>query len=399
MKIFHHDFAGHPFQFQLSRELARRGYEVVHAYCASLITNPQAVRNEPIKTGNLKVKDISLGEKLLKYRFIKRWFQERKYGILLTQEVKRESPDIVLSGNAPLDVQLSVFRVCKELGIKFIFWVQDLWGIGIYHILRKKIPGLGCLIGQYYITIEKILLKKSDAIILITEEFYNLVKQYGLESKKIYVIPNWAPLEEIPMLPKENEWAKKHGLNDKFCFLYSGTLGLKHNPELLVQLANHFKGDPRIQVVVISQGLGADYLRKRKKILNLRNLIIMDFQPYEQVPQVFATADVLVALLERDASIFSVPSKVLAYLCAGRPLLLAVPPENFAARIIRDHEAGLVVSPDDVRAFIEAANLLVYDSTLREYLGKNAREYAETHFNIYKIADIFEQIFKQLITN
>ena len=32
MKIFVHDYAGHPFQVDLSRELAVRGHEVNHAY-------------------------------------------------------------------------------------------------------------------------------------------------------------------------------------------------------------------------------------------------------------------------------------------------------------------------------------------------------------------------------
>ena len=35
MKIIVHDYAGHPFQVQLSRRLASRGHEVLHLYCAS----------------------------------------------------------------------------------------------------------------------------------------------------------------------------------------------------------------------------------------------------------------------------------------------------------------------------------------------------------------------------
>ena len=38
-----------------------------------------------------------------------------------------------------------------------------------------------------------------------------------------------------------------------------------------------------------------------------------------------ASADVLVALLETDAGAFSVPSKVLTSLSAGRPILAAIP--------------------------------------------------------------------------
>ena len=38
MRIIVHDYVGHPFQVQLSRELARRGHEVLHLYCSSFVT-------------------------------------------------------------------------------------------------------------------------------------------------------------------------------------------------------------------------------------------------------------------------------------------------------------------------------------------------------------------------
>ena len=63
----------------------------------------------------------------------------------------------------------------------------------------------------------------------------------------------------------------------------------------------------------------------------------------------------LVAILEADAGVFSVPSKVLSYLCAGRPLLLAVPKENLAAKIVVECGAGLVVEPSDLAGFCAAA--------------------------------------------
>ena len=63
-------------------------------------------------------------------------------------------------------------------------------------------------------------------------------------------------------------------------------------------------------------------------------LMLLPFQPYEVLPEVLASADVLIAILEPDAGVFSVPSKVLSYHCAGRPILAAIPAENLAARII-----------------------------------------------------------------
>jgi glycosyltransferase involved in cell wall biosynthesis len=85
-----------------------------------------------------------------------------------------------------------------------------------------------------------------------------------------------------------------------------------------------------------------------------------------------------------------VPSKILSYLCAGRPVLAAMTPTNTAARILdqRAH-AGLVVGPDDDHAFGAAALRLAKDPVLREELGRNGRAYAEAHFSTDQVLDRF----------
>ena len=125
----------------------------------------------------------------------------------------------------------------------------------------------------------------------------------------------------------------------------------------------------------------------------LENLTVLDFQPYERLPEVLGSGDILVAILEPEAGVFSVPSKILSYHCAGRPLLAAVPAENLASRIIQDAESGIVVDPRSSDELGFAAEALLSDSSLRERLGTNARRYAELTFDIGRVADRFIDIF------
>src|SRR5690606_41233874 len=82
MRILVHDFAGHPFQVQLSRSLAQRGHEVVHAYCASLQTTPRgALEPQPDDPAGFRVEPISLRHPITKYSFVRRWGQENVYEI------------------------------------------------------------------------------------------------------------------------------------------------------------------------------------------------------------------------------------------------------------------------------------------------------------------------------
>jgi glycosyltransferase involved in cell wall biosynthesis len=213
---------------------------------------------------------------------------------------------------------------------------------------------------------------------------------------KVTTIPNWGPLDNIPQRPKSNPWSRSHGLADSFVFAYSGTLGLKHNPALLTALADHFADRPDVAVVVAASGLGLDELKNmvaKHPRPNLKLLPLIDFAEY---PDYLGAADVLIGVLEKDAGRFSVPSKVLAYLCAGRSILLSAPLQNQAAQLVMSINAGPVTAPDDESAFLAAATELYANAAHRQSCGQNGRAYAEAHFGVERVADQFETIFLNL---
>jgi glycosyltransferase involved in cell wall biosynthesis len=334
----------------------------------------------------LEVRGLALPAPIDKQAFVRRWQQERAYGRLAAATLRDFLPDVVLSANTPLDAQRHLLKVSREVGARFVFWVQDLIGLAAERLLREKVPVAGAVVGAHYARMERTLLERSDALVLITDDFRGAVPAIR-RHPDAHTIPNWAPLGEVPPRPRANAWAEAQRLPERLRFVYSGTLGMKHNPALLLGLAERF---PEAEVVVISQGAGSEWLRERRG--GASNLRLLPFQPFEDLPDVLGAADVLVAVLEPDAGVFSVPSKVLTYLCAGRPLLLAVPPENLAARIVAEHEAGLVAPPENADAFLAAAADLVADAERRASFGANARAYAERHFAIDAIADRFESV-------
>jgi colanic acid biosynthesis glycosyl transferase WcaI len=107
---------------------------------------------------------------------------------------------------------------------------------------------------------------------------------------------------------------------------------------------------------------------------------------------VLASADVLLATLQTTAGEFAVPSKILSYLCAGRPLLLAAPSDNLAALVVQRSGGGIVADPDRTEDWVAAAKLLAENPGLRDSLGSRARQYAEETFKISRIALTFEEV-------
>lgn len=120
---------------------------------------------------------------------------------------------------------------------------------------------------------------------------------------KTTVIPSWAPLDEIvPRGRHNNEWSREHGWDEVVTLLYCGTLGMKHNPLLLVSLAASVRslGCP-VTLVVVSEGPTVAVLDAQARSQGIP-LVLAPFQPYARLPDVLGSADVLVVLLEPDAT-------------------------------------------------------------------------------------------------
>lgn len=399
MKLVIHDYAGHGFIAELSRELASRGHLVMHVFGAHNPTPKGFVERLSSDPEGLSFHPINLCDPFRKYSFLKRWQQEREYGRLLAQFVIDIHPDVVISAQAPLDAEWFLDRTCALTGIPRVHWLQDLIGVASHNILRKKMSILGRWIGLYYIAMERRLLRRASLIFSISEDFKPLLLEWGISSEMVYVIPNWPVLDQLPVLEKDNNWSQEHGLHDRFVFLYTGSLGFKHNPELLLALAQDHENNQQVKVVVVSEGPGAEWLKKQILEKSIKNLLILPYQPFGRYAEVLASGDVLVGILEADAGAYSVPSKILSYLCAQRPILLAIPKENKAARIVSDQKAGLVLAPDSLRKFLDAGLELLRDRALRETLAKNGRRYAEEQFDIHGIGFVFEQYILNLLNH
>lgn len=394
MRLLIHDYVGHPFQIQLSRWLAGQGHRVLHCYCADFETPHGALAPRSDDPPGLQIQALGLGTPLPKYKPFRRWWHERRYAALAAGCARDFAPDAIVSANAPPAIQAALLKAAHGGGGVFLNWLQDIISAAAAKALREKFPLLGFGLAAWLRRAEFRVLAASDGVVAITPDFLPLCVAGGVDASRIHVVPNWAPLDEIPLLPADNHWARRHGLTGKTLLLYSGTLGLKHNPGLLAALAQAVKYRPDTVVVVASQGLGRQWLEQAKAERGLDNLILLDFQAYEDLPAMLASATLVVAILEPYAGILSVPSKVLTYLCAGKPILAAIPPENLAANIIATAGAGIVIPPVDEAAFVAAARQMLEDSERLASWGRAARSRAERDFDIHAIGKRFLDIIQ-----
>ncbi|WP_024517158.1 glycosyltransferase family 4 protein [Bradyrhizobium sp. Tv2a-2] len=391
MKLVVHDYAGHPFQVELSRELAKRGHDIVHAFFADDQGPKGELARRTDDPPQLSFASVGIGRRYEKGSLLRRRFDDVTYGRKIAELIGREKPDLVISGNTPTEAQERIVKACRAVPCGFVYWLQDFYSVAVAQLLKKKLGLFGAAVGEYYRLLERRQLRQANAIVTIAEQFRSVVVNWTRAEEKVFTIENWGAMNAIRPDRKDNEWVRHHGLVDTFNFVYAGTLALKHNPRLLIELARRTKGSA--MVVVVSQGIGTERLASARRSEGLDNLILLPPQPVAELGQVLAAADVAVAVLEREAGAFSVPSKVQSYMCAGRAILLAAPADNPAAQVVAREEAGIVVDPTDIPAFICAADRLQRDAGLRRRAAQRGRTYAERTYEISEVANRFERVF------
>ncbi|MDO7867854.1 glycosyltransferase family 4 protein [Nocardioides jiangxiensis] len=392
MKILVHDYSGHPFQVELSRALAGRGHQVTHSYCDAYASGKGHLRAEPGET--IRFEPIAVGRSVKKTSFGPRLLQELGFGFELARQVRRLRPDVVLFSNVPIPTLAVVTLILLVLRKPWVLWHQDVQAVAITSFAGDKLSPAFKLVGKVIGWAERWCSRRAAAIVVITDAFVDVHRSWGTADKTT-VITNWAPLDEIYPVARDNAWAREQGVDAVQTLLYSGTLGLKHNPELLPNVARAVidAGTP-VRLVVVNEGPAAPVVQAEAERLGVP-LTLLPFQPYERLPEVLGSGDVLVVLLEQSAGAFSVPSKTLSYLCAGRPILGLMPSENLAAKLV-DQVGGCVLPPSDdsVPAAAAWVREVLADHARAQQIGKDSRALAEREFELEGCVDRFEAILR-----
>jgi colanic acid biosynthesis glycosyl transferase WcaI len=395
MKILINDHSGHGFTLSLSKELAKQ-HVVFHCFSKNFQSPKGFMEKLSTDPPNLFFFPLTYKKEFSKYSLVKRAMQERTYATMLNKVIETQKPDIVICANTPLVAQQKILSFCKKKNIPFILWFQDIYSLAIKKIALKKLGLIGHLVAAPFEYLEKYQLKNSNCIVSITEDFSSQFSEWKIKTSN-FVIPNWSPIDEIKLVDKTNEFSKQFDLERSFNIVYSGTMGFKHNPQLIAELCRRLTQYADMKIVVVSEGLGASYLEKQKREMELSNLLIIPFQPFEKFSQVLSTADVFLAMLEDDAGVYSVPSKVLSYLCAGKPTIVAAPGNNLASKIVRSGNSGKCIENNNVDQLLSVVLEIKHDSELYHTLSKNARNYAEQNFQIEKISKSFTDIIQKTI--
>lgn len=397
MRLYIHDFSGHPFQVQLSRYLAARGHQVVHGFSTQYVTGHGRLEVGDHDPATLRIEGLTAPQAMIKYSPLARTRFELSYANALRGYLRRETFDLVVACNIPL---LTMSRLKPWLARRkqpYFFWHQDIYSLGLAAEAARKFPRpFARAAAVAFDRMEAGLVRDAAGVAAISDVMVEQYRQWGIDRVDARMIPNWAPIDDIVPVERDNCWAREYGLpTDAVRLMYAGTLGRKHNPLLLLELLNNLRErGVTSHLVVASEGEGADNLAQRAS--GRSDVSFVGFQPADRFSEVLGSADAVVALLEPDAARFSVPSKVHSYLSSGRPIVALVPDGNPAALDVT--QAGGFVGPPTSSGAAAAAEwiceMTAVPGRLAE-IGAFARSLAEARFEITTIGDAFEEAFIQ----
>ncbi|MCC6300640.1 MAG: glycosyltransferase family 4 protein [Anaerolineales bacterium] len=317
--------------------------------------------------------------------------------------------DLVMGTTPPIFQAVSAWFVSLIRRKPFLLEVRDLWPeFGVSMGVLKNPIVIALARG-----LEKFLYARAAHILVNSPAYKEYMLGKGVPGAKITFIPYGTDVDMFNPNVDGSSICAELGLQDKFIVLYAGALGqandidtilraaerLSHTPALAggargvhrenenfsersaVSVAK--KGDDpatRIIFVLFGDGKERTRLQSEAERMKLSNVIFAGVRPKKEMPQVIASADVCLAILQ-DIPMFrtTYPNKVFDYMAAGRATALVI--DGITRALIELSNGGVFVQPGDDEALAQTVLELSKDSKRVEQMGKSAREYLVKHLD------------------
>lgn len=279
-------------------------------------------------------------------------------------------PDVVVALTDPPIIGLAALATASKAGAPFVFLCEDIF------------PEVATLLEDFHsktvnaalTRVNRFLVRRARRVIALGDTMKRrLVEGKGADPAKVSVIHNWADCSAVTPGPRDNPFARQHGLVDRFVVLHAGNIGLSQELEIVLHAAAHLRDRPDIVFVFVGDGAKKKDLEDLAARRDLCNVVFLPYQPREAMDQSYATADASLVSLRRGLAGVIVPSKVYNVLASGRPCIAAVEDDCEVAQIVHEADCGFVINPGDAAALRTRVLELAGDRDRATAMGARAR--------------------------
>ena len=248
--------------------------------------------------------------------------------------------------------------------------------------------------------LESLVYRKAKSIVCLCQGFIGNLARRGVDIDKVQLIPDWGDTEKIRPLDDSTCFRAKHNIPAQgFLVLHTGNMGKKQGLVNAVNAAELTRDEQTLRWLLVGDGEERELLQREVTARALHQVRLLPLQPVEMLPHMYAEADLL--LLNQLSSIEDavIPSKLLTYMAAGRPIVAAVSERSESAQHVLRACCGLVIPPEAPEALAEAVLQLAREPEHRRRLGANGRAYAEAHFRKSAVLKQYDLFFDEIAAN
>lgn len=299
--------------------------------------------------------------------------------------------DVVYANTWPLLSQALLARYCASRRIPLVLHIQDVYP----ESLLGKLPiVLRSVIGRPLWMLDRWCAQQAQQVVVISDNMRRTyVENRGLAPGKVVTVPNWVDDQGFIHMPSRRDACARYRIpEDKFTFLYLGNIGPVAGVEGLIE-AFHNARLPQAQLVVVGDGSAKASCVALVDRLGVRNVRFVSDPEVANVPLLQALGHVCLLPVRRGAAFSSIPSKLMAYMLAGNPVLATVDFESDTARCVHNARCGWVGEPENIGWLAaKMAELLTYSSEILKGMGHRGRTYGLANFSkssgVNKLVDV-----------
>jgi glycosyltransferase involved in cell wall biosynthesis len=294
--------------------------------------------------------------------------------------------DCIYVNSWPLFSQYLIVKTAKKIKVPCVIHVQDIYTESLTNKLPNPVKDLFTF---FFLPLDKFILRHATSIIGISQ---NMISYLSVSRKvnknKFDLIRNWQ--DDSGFL----NYAPTNIIKKDFVFMYLGSISPSAGVEVLIN-GFHKAGLPGTTLKIVGNGSDKENCKAIAHKLGNNKIEFYDVIP-ENVPAMQAQSDVLLLPLKKGISKTATPSKLIAYLLSGKPVMACVEKESDVANIIRDANCGFVVEPENVESIaLGMKQVFSLNKNELEKLGVNGKEYAISNLskkiNLQKLVSVIEK--------
>jgi glycosyltransferase involved in cell wall biosynthesis len=270
---------------------------------------------------------------------------------------------------------------------------RNLFGIVVFDTYPDSLQLIGIKKSSVFFRIWKSInvkvFPKAQKIITLSQGMKEQLLDY-VHHDKVKVVAIWPGSDKFMPIPKsQNSFLKEHEWEDKFIVLYSGNMGIGHQLEILIEVADQLQGDEKILFLFIGEGAKKSLLQRLVKERGLINVKFLSWQVADILPYSLAAADIAVVALEPEATHASLPSKTLNYLAVGAPLLAIGSSGSELEYLINQNKVGFYSKNGKTEDILNYIKMILENSSKKEELSANAFQTSKQYNYLQSLEYLF----------